>query len=200
MFLANFSFALIFGNHEPLNTSIILIWQLFKGRASPDKYGSNMFFGLTPLGTLDILFRSLNVETNIPISPILMGFAVVILLFKIMRRKDFDSKRIFSYVTVAHFAIYLTYSVVNEQYLIWILPFLLVLSAIMDDIRIKFMYWIMSLLPLLFIFSHYWDLSYFLSPYYFPGYLGYSSWMQAFGITATVMYLIGTIIILKRNE
>ena len=200
LFLANFSFALIFGNHEPLNTSIVLIWQLFKGRASPDWYGSNIFFGLTPLGALDILFRFLNVETNIPISPILIGFAAMVLLFKIVRRKDFDSKETFSYVTIAHFIIYLTYSVVNEQYLIWILPFLLVLSAIMEDIRIKFVYWIMSLLPLLFIFFHYSDLSYFLSPYYFPSYLGYSTWVPAFGITATIMYLIGIIVISKRNE
>jgi len=199
MFLANFSFALIFGQ-EPLNTSIILVWQLFKGRASPDWYGSNIFFGLTPLGILEILFRFLGVETNIPISPILIGFAITVLLFKIGRRKDFDSTEIFSYVTIAHFVIYLTYSVVNEQYLIWILPFLLILSAKMDDNTIKFTYWTISLLSLLFIFFHYGDLSYFLSPYYFPGYLGYSTWVAAFGITATVIYLIGIIVISKRNE
>ncbi|MEM0008119.1 MAG: hypothetical protein QXR89_07650 [Candidatus Bathyarchaeia archaeon] len=43
-FLAHFCFALIFGQ-EPLSTSITMVWLLLKGRASPDWYGSNMFFG-----------------------------------------------------------------------------------------------------------------------------------------------------------
>jgi hypothetical protein len=198
-FLTNFCFALIF-DQEPLNTSITLTWQLFKGRASPDWYGSNIFFGLTPLNALGNLFKQWNVKTNIPISPILIGIAETVLLFKISRKKNLDSAEVFSYITIAHFAIYLTYTIVNEQYLIWILPFLLVLAAAKGNPKIMFIYWTISLITMLFIFAHYGDLSYFISPYFVPGYLGYMPELMLFGLTAALVYLLGIIFVLKKDE
>ena len=199
MFLFNFCFALIFGQ-EPFNTSITLIWQLFKGRASPDWYGSNIFFGLTPLAVLSNVFKELKIEANIPISPILLGFAIVALLFKISREKNLNSIKLFSYIAAAHLIIYLTYTVVNEQYLVWVLPFLLVLSAEKKEAKMELVYWIISVMSLLFIFAHYRDLSYFISPYYVQGYIKFLPDLAAFGITAAVTYLLGIMFILKRKE
>jgi hypothetical protein len=198
-FLTNFCFALIFGQ-EPLNTSITITWQLFKGRASPDWYGTNIFFGLTPLNALGNLFKQYNVCFNIPISPILIGVAVVIIIFKISREKNLNPVEVFSYITAAHFAIYLTYTVVNEQYLIWILPFLLVLAAAKDSQKILFIYWTISLVTMLFIFAHYGDLSYFISPHLVPGYPGYLPELMLFGFTAALVYLLGIIFIMKKDE
>jgi len=198
-FLVNFFFALIFGQ-EPLNSAITVTWQLFKGRASPDWYGSNIFFGLTPLNALGNLFRELKVETNIPVSPILIGVAIIILLFKISQKKNLDAAEVFSYITVAHFAVYLTYTVVNEQYLMWILPFPLVLAAIKGSSKMEYIYWTISLTTMLFIFAHYGDLSYFISPYFVPGYPGYLPGLLLFGSTMAIVYLLGIIFALKREE
>ncbi|MEM3579879.1 MAG: hypothetical protein QXQ64_01275 [Candidatus Bathyarchaeia archaeon] len=199
MFLAYFCFALIFGQ-EPFSTSTTMVWLLLKGRASPDWYGSNIFFGLTPFNMMEGLFKHFNIKTNIPISPILIGIAVTLLLYGISRKKNMDSVDFFSYITVAHFAIYLTYTVVNEQYLIWILPFLLVLATIKGDSRIVFIYWTISLTTMLFIYTHYGDLSYFISPYFVPGYPGYLPWLILFGLTIAIVYLLGIIFTLKRDE
>lgn len=198
-FLAHFCFALIFGQ-EPLSTSITMVWLLLKGRASPDWYGSNMFFGLTPLNIMEGLFKHLNVKTNIPISPVLIGIAVTLLLYGTSRKKKMDSVDLFSYITVAHFAIYLTYTVVNEQYLIWILPFLLVLAATKGDSKIMFIYWTISLTTMLFIYTHYGDICYFISPYFVSGYLGYLHWLILFGLTITVVYLLGIVFTLRKDE
>ncbi|MEM1540438.1 MAG: hypothetical protein QXJ07_03545 [Candidatus Bathyarchaeia archaeon] len=199
MLLVHFCFALIF-SQEPFSTSTTMVWLLLKGRASPDWYGSNIFFGLTPLSMMEGLFKRLNVKTNIPISPILISVAVTILLFGISRKKDFDSVDVFSYITVAHFAVYLTYAVVNEQYLMWILPFLLVLAATKGNSKIVFIYWTISLTAMLFVFTHYGDLSYFISPYFVPGYPGYMPALVLFGLTMAVVYSLGIIFILKKDE
>jgi len=199
MLLVNFCFALTFGQ-EPFSTSATMVWLLLKGRASPDWYGSNIFFGLTPLSMMEGLFKRLNVKTNIPVSPILISIAVAILLFGISRKKNLDSADIFSYIAVAHFAVYLTYTVVNEQYLMWILPFLLILAAMRDGSKIMFIYWTMSLTAMFFIFTHYGDLSYFISPYFVPGYPGYMPALVLFGLTAAVVYSLGIIFTLKKDE
>jgi hypothetical protein len=199
MLQVNFCLALTFGQ-EPFSTSTTMVWLLLKGRASPDWYGSNIFFGLTPLSMMEGLFKRLNVKTNVPVSPILVSIAVTIILLKINQKKTLDSADIFSYITAAHFAVYLTYTVVNEQYLIWILPFLLVLAAMRDSSKITFIYWTISLTAMLFIFTHYGDLSYFISPYFVPGYPGYMPELVLFGLTAAVVYSLGIIFTLKKDE
>ncbi|MEM0008120.1 MAG: hypothetical protein QXR89_07655 [Candidatus Bathyarchaeia archaeon] len=146
------------------------------------------------------LFKHLNVKTNIPISPVLIGIAVTLLLYGTSRKKKMDSVDLFSYITVAHFAIYLTYTVVNEQYLIWILPFLLVLAATKGDSKIMFIYWTISLTTMLFIYTHYGDICYFISPYFVSGYLGYLHWLILFGLTITVVYLLGIVFTLRKDE
>jgi hypothetical protein len=162
-FFSYFSFALIFGQ-EPFNTSITLTWQLFKGRASPDYYGKNLFFGLTPLSFLEPLFELGKFSLNIPLSPILMVSSLAIILYMVYREKHFTTLKIISYVALTHFAIYLTYSVVNEQYLIWVLPFLLILSATQKKSLTEYAYWGVSILAMLFMVIHYQNLSYFISP------------------------------------
>jgi hypothetical protein len=188
-FFSYFCSTIIFGKNS-LNTSIALTWQLFKGRSSPDWEGSNIFFGLTPLTALGALFKQLNVKTNIPISPILLGLALLIILVKIRKEKNLNIVKVFSYVTIVHFTIYLTYSVVNEQYLIWILPFLLILLAL-NKLEMFFIYWTISIITMLFIFAHYINLSYFISPYFVSGYLEYPDYYILFGVMSAVTLLIG---------
>ncbi|MEM1563186.1 MAG: hypothetical protein QW161_00740 [Candidatus Bathyarchaeia archaeon] len=199
MLLVQFCFALIFGQ-EPFITSTTMVWLLLKGRASPDWYGSNIFFGLTPLNIMEGLFKQMNIRANVPISPILICVATVILLYGISRKKNLDVTDFFAYITLAHLAIYLTYTVVNEQYLIWILPFLLVLAAIKNSSKIVFIYWTISLTVMLFIFAHYGDLSYFISPYFVPGYPGYLPELLLFGLAASVIYVMGILFILEMDE
>jgi hypothetical protein len=189
-----------FAGQEPIATARTLTLQLFIGRASPDWYGQNIFTGLTPLGMLTSVFKLLDVKSNLPVSIVLMSLALIIILTKIYRKRDFSERDVITYVVIGHLAIYLTYSVVNEQYIVWILPFLLLLSANRKDSKLEYFYWTISLLAMLFIFAHYQDMSSFISPYFVPGYPGYLPISASFGLTAAVLYLIGIRFALKKEE
>lgn len=183
---------------DPFLRSMTYTWQLFKGRASPDWEGSNIFFGLTPLATLRIIFDLMGIQNNIPISPLLMGLAIVALLIKLHKQESLDKFDIVSYVIASHLIIYLTYSVVNEQYIVWILPFLLILSIKSKNSMFTYFYWTISLISILFIFTHYQDLSYFISPYFLPGYSKFLPSLVCFGLVSAVLYLIGIYFTLKK--
>ncbi|MEM3714969.1 MAG: hypothetical protein QXF82_08490 [Nitrososphaeria archaeon] len=158
-----FAFALYTGQ-ESLNLSIKLTYNLFLKRASPDWEGKNIIAGLTPL----ILLQDKLGATNIPISPVLLSIALTITMIKLIRNKEITAETILSYVTAAHFIIYMTYTVVNPQYFIWILPLLLMLTA-KKDRKLKYLYWAISIMPLSTIICTY-DLSYHISPYFITEY------------------------------
>jgi len=189
-----------FAGQEPIATARTLTLQLFIGRGSPDWYGQNIFTGLTPLGMLTSVFKFLDVKSNLPVSIVLMSLAIIIILTKIHRKRDFSETDVIAYVVIGHLAIYLTYSVVNEQYIIWVLPFLLLLSANRKDLKLEYFYWTISLLAMSFTFAHYQDMSYFISPYFVLGYPGYLPISASFGLTAAVLYLIGIKFVLKKEE
>ena len=161
-----YAIAASLAGQDPLSLSTQLTVNLFYKRASPDWAGQNLFQNLTPLTFLNEVFKDLNVSTNIPISPILMGIALIFLAFQILRSKSLQDQEIIAYAVVAHFVTYLTYSVVNEQYLIWVLPLILVLAAKKNSSALRYFYWAISAFFILDIVYRY-DLSYFLSPYFF---------------------------------
>jgi hypothetical protein len=76
----------------------------------------------------------------------------------------------------------------------------LVLAAIKGSSKMEYIYWTISLTTMLFIFAHYGDLSYFISPYFVPGYPGYLPGLLLFGSTMAIVYLLGIIFALKREE
>ena len=184
IFIAYFVFALYFGQ-EPISLSVKLTYNLFVKRASPDWEGKNIIAGLTPL----IILQNKLGATNIPVSPILLSTGLTIMMIKLVRNKEITNDTILSYITATHFIIYMTYTVVNPQYFIWVLPLLLILSARKNTI-IKYLHWIISLIPLLTIICGY-DLSYHISPYFIAEYQGIriSSETLASSIALTIFYI-----------
>ncbi|MCJ7424445.1 hypothetical protein MUP01_09295 [Candidatus Bathyarchaeota archaeon] len=202
-FLSYFGFALAFGQ-EPFSNAATLLLQLFRGRASPDWYGKNLFFGLTPLGILGTVFDQLHLDLNIPVVPLLIILATVVLLAMIARKKEFATSDVLSYVILTHLAIYLTYSVVNEQYLIWILPFLLVMAAIQKKPFMEYFYWGVSILAMLYIVYHYANLTYFVSPYFIPRPEEHGLYIPletaAISLGLALFYIVGMKIALRRES
>ncbi|MGB8779657.1 MAG: hypothetical protein WCD81_03290 [Candidatus Bathyarchaeia archaeon] len=162
-----YAIAASLAGQNPLSLAVQLSVNLFYKRASPDMLGQNLFQNLTPLTFLNQVFADLHVSTNIPISPILMSTAVILLGFQILRSKSLQDQEIIAYVVIAHFITYLTYSVVNEQYLVWVLPLILVLAAKKNSVNLRHFYWAISGFFILDILYRY-DLSYFISPYISP--------------------------------
>ena len=164
IFVTYLAFA-FYAGQEPLSLSIKLTYNIFVKRASPDWEGRNIIAGLTPLYFLSDKIGA----TNIPLSPLLISIALALTLIKLGRQKELTTEDILSYATAAHFIIYLTYTVVNPQYFIWVLPLILILAA-EKNAKLKYLYWAVSIIPLSVIFCSY-DLSYFFSPYFVSGYL-----------------------------
>jgi len=162
-----YAIAASLSGQDTFSLSTQLTFNLFYKRASPDWKGENVFGNLTPLAVLNDVFKKLQVSTNIPISPVLMIIAVLFLAFQILRSKSMSEQEIIAYVVVAHFATYLTYSVVNEQYLVWVLPLILVLAAKKNSVALRYFYWAISGF-FIFIIAYRYDLAYFISPYYIP--------------------------------
>jgi len=175
-----------YAGQEPLSLSIKLTCNIFVKRASPDWQGRNIIAGLTPL-----YFLSDKIETiNIPLSPILLSIALAITLIKLGRMKKITKEDILSYATSAHFIIYLTYTVVNPQYFIWVLPLILIL-AVVKNMKLKYLYWTISIIPLSVILCLY-DLSYFISPYFISGYLKIYISPEQFieSVTLAIFYIV----------
>jgi len=158
---------------EPLSLSIKLMSFLLIKRASPDWYGQNIVSGLTPLIILDPILRELNARNmNIPISPLLLATSLTLILIKLYSTTDFSEEKATAYITATFFVIYMTYTVVNPQYFLWALPFILLLSMEKRSSSLRYLYWIISGLGLFSILWEY-DLSYHVSPYFLPESVGY---------------------------
>jgi len=194
VFATYFAFAFLAGQ-EPLSLSTKLTFNLFVKRASPDWKGQNWISGLTPLVILGDRLGA----TNVPISPILMSVALVLILLKLRMMKTISMDDIFSYAAITHFAIYMTYTVINPQHFIWITPILLIIAAQRKSSLIKYFYWALSILGLSSIFSTY-DMSYHISPIFVYDYLKIfvSPAVLATFIGIVLLYLVGIKIILKK--
>jgi len=148
---ATYAIAASLSGQNPLTLSTKLMFNLFYKRASPDWEGKNMFQNLTPLVALNELFKNQNVSTNIPVSPLLMGIALLCIMVSIFKKNTLSKQDIITYMVVVHFAIYLTYGVVNEQFFIWILPLLLFLAAEKKSASLRYFYWAISIFVVFYI-------------------------------------------------
>ena len=157
-------------NEEPFKRSIDLFKRLIIKRASPDWMGRNLITGLTPLIILNPILNNLNLKYNIPISPILMLIGTIYVLFKMYENKKGPIKmKIISYVCSAHYVIYLTYSTIHVQHLIWIMPLLILIAYSNSNEKIKYIYLWLTIIGIIGIcVSRYpnYNLSYFVSPYF----------------------------------
>ena len=148
--------ALIFGSFFIFPGGSKLVSDLFLFRASPDMMGGNLFGGMTWMSVLSFF----SWEGNLPIFPLIFipaYFGINYLFWK--RKNTFDSLIIFLTCTIL--LAYLSYAVVNPQYILWVLPFLLYLTFKRKYPRKLFIAF--SLFPLIFIFSVFNPL-YMLSP------------------------------------
>jgi Gpi18-like mannosyltransferase len=148
--------ALIFGSFFIFPGGSKLVSDLFLFRTSPDMMGENLFGGMTWMNILSFL----SWEGNLPIFPLIFipaYFGINYLFWK--RKNTFDSLIICLTCTIL--LAYLSYTVINPQYILWVLPFLLYLTFKGKYPRKLLI--VFSLLPLIFIFSVFNPL-YMLSP------------------------------------
>jgi hypothetical protein len=85
---------------------------------SPDWFGRNAFGGLTWLRLVD----TSSWQGNFPIFLTLLTPLYIIILFGFQRMK-FNAQGLVVSALEVTFALYLTYTIVNEQYVLWFLPF-----------------------------------------------------------------------------
>ena len=194
LFFTYVAFAASFGQ-SPLSLSVKLTYNLLVKRASPDWMGQNFISGFTPL----ILLNGMTGTTNIPVSPILMSIALIIILISIWKTREFSGTDIVSYAAVSVLVIYMTYTVVNPQYFIWILPLVLILIS-KEKSFLKYFYWAISVLGIIAIMYSTVDLSYNISPYFVSEYLGIRIPLEllATSIGLTVVYAIGIKLVLRK--
>ncbi|MDH5689845.1 MAG: hypothetical protein OEY81_00230 [Candidatus Bathyarchaeota archaeon] len=122
------------------------LYRLFVFKASPDLYGENLISGLTWTN----LFKVFKLNVNLPISPLIFVptyFGVNYIFMK--SQKSFDS--LIACLASVLLVIYLSYTVVNPQYVFWILPLLLYLG--MKGKFSKRLYVVFSFIPLVFIYG-----------------------------------------------
>jgi len=144
------------------------VYRLFTFKASPDWYGRNLISGLTWTQLLT-LFQW---EKNQPVFPLIFIPIFLVLIYTFWRGKnDFDS--LVTCLVSVLLLTYLSYTVVNPQYIFWVLPFMLYLF-----IKGKFsknLYTIFSAIPLVYMYGHQNPL-YFISPAVIWEEWNYSPW------------------------
>jgi hypothetical protein len=126
---------------------------------SPDWFGRNAFGGLTWLRLVD---NSLW-HGNFPIFLTLLTPLYIIILFGFRRMKFNDQGLLLTALGVT-FALYLTYTIVNEQYVLWFLPFAIVLLPRNRTLRLGVI--TMSGVAFVYAFLHNlrYDMFYFFTP------------------------------------
>jgi hypothetical protein len=194
VFITYVGFAAAFGQ-QPLSLSVQLTYNLFVKRSSPQWMGQNVVSGLTPL----LVLNGLTGASNIPISPILMSAGLLLILYELWKIKKISIDGIVSFTVVSIFMIFITYTVVNPQYLTWILPLLLILASTKKSSLIKYFYWALSIIGIIFIMYSTIDLSYNISPYFVSKYLGIqiSPEILALSIGIAILYAVGIKFALK---
>lgn len=144
------SFAILF----PRGLEFLI--SLFIGRASPDMYGATFISGMTWLGVLNLIQWT----GSVPIFPLIF-VPIYFLLICLFWSKASD--RSYSYVIYASILLlfYISYTVINPQYFLWILPFLLFLVTRQEFPRKSYL--VISMIPFVWTYVHYSAL-YFISP------------------------------------
>ncbi len=186
---------ILFAGQDPVSLAPKLMFGLLIKRASPDWLGQNAISGLTPL----VVLRDLVGTSNIPVSPILMTSALSLILLSLYRMKTITLIDIISYSVVTHLMIFMTYSVVNPQYLTWVLPLLVVLYALKPNWLLEGFFWVLSLVGIIALVSSY-DLSYNISPVYVSTYLGMKIPPELMGVAIglALLYLTGMKLALRK--
>jgi len=126
---------------------------------SPDWFGRNAFGGLTWLRLVD----TSSWHGNFPIFLTLLTPLYIIILFGFHRMK-FDAQGLLVSVLGVTFALYLTYTVVNEQYVLWFLPFAIIALPKIRTLRLGTI--TISAVAFVYAFTNtlHYDIFYFLSP------------------------------------
>jgi hypothetical protein len=123
---------------------------------SPDWFGQNAFGGLTWMRFLNTSYW----HGNFPVFLTLLAPLYIIVLLG-FRRLEFDAQGLLVSALAVTFALYLTYTIVNEQYVLWFLPFAILAVPRIRYIRLGAI--AMSGVAFVYSFVHY-GLFYFISP------------------------------------
>lgn len=132
------------------------LYRLFVFKASPDWYGRNLISGLTWTN----LFNAFKLNWNFPIFPLIFVPSYFGLNYIFLKsQKSFDS--LIACLASVLFVLYLSYTVVNPQYVFWVLPLLLYLG--MKGKFSKRLYVVFSIITLVFMYGVFNPLQ-FISP------------------------------------
>jgi len=147
---------LIFSSFLLFSDGLEFMCRLFTFKASPDWYGRNLIGGLTWTQLLTLY----QWETNQPVFPLIFIPLFLGLNYIFWRGKnDFDS--LVTCLVGVLLLTYLSYTVVNPQYIFWVLPFMLYL--VIKGRFSKKLYTIFSAIPLIYMYGRHNPL-YFISP------------------------------------
>jgi Gpi18-like mannosyltransferase len=123
---------------------------------SPDWFGRNALGGLTWLRLID----TSSWNGNFPIFLTLLAPLYIIILLGFHRMK-FDAQGLLLSVLGVTFALYITYTIVNEEYVLWFLPFVIIALPRIRALRLGAI--TMSGVAFVYAFLHL-GIFYFLSP------------------------------------
>jgi len=157
-YLITFAFVscLILSSFLPFPGGLKFLLNIFFFKFSPDWYGRNLFSGITLLRYL-LLLRW---KSNFPIFPIIFVPAYVGFNYIFWKGKVNFNSLVTCLASILLLA-YLSYTVVNPQYIFWILPFLLYMVT--EGGFSKKLYIVLSLIPLIWTLGVN-NLLYFISP------------------------------------
>jgi len=147
---------LVFCGFLLLPGGLEFVYHLFIFKASPDWYGRNLISGLTWTQLLTLY----QWEKNQPVFPLIFIPLFLGLNYIFWRGKnDFDS--LVTCLVSVLLLTYLSYTVVNPQYIFWALPFMLYL--VIKGRFSRKLYTIFSSIPLIYMYGRHSPL-YFVSP------------------------------------
>ena len=133
-----------------IDTAIEILWT----RASPDWFGQNLVSGLSWFSVVGVAW-----EGNIPLFPLFFTPLYIYILAR-FRKAEGSTDDLLAFAAATLLLVYLTYTVVNEQYPYWALPFLLYTTISKNLLR--WGYAAFSAIPLLYSLRS--TPLYFLSP------------------------------------
>lgn len=139
-----------------LGNGIPSIYMTLANWASPDWFGKNAISGLTWLR----MINTSSWQGNFPLFPILLAPLYVTILLG-CRRMKFNAQALENGMLEVTLALYLSYTIINEQYALWFIPFAII--AFQQNRALRWGPILLSGVAFAYAFLHY-DLFYFLSP------------------------------------
>ncbi len=159
---------LVFSSFLLFPGGLEFLYRIFIFKASPDWYGKNLISGLT----WTYLLTLFQWEKNVPFFPLIFTPLYLMLIYFFWRGKnDFDS--LVACLGSILLLTYLSYTVVNPQYVFWVLPFLLYL--VIKGKFSKKLYTLISAILFIYIYGRHNPL-YFISPVYIWQEGNYQPW------------------------